>query len=599
MTKAKSDNKSEKLSIKETWDFSKLYKGINDPKVEADVKAIENAYTQFAKKYAGKAIIYTANAKNLKKVLDDWSVLLTKTSTWKPVWYLHLLQDTHTDDNKIKALFNSYHERLVKSSNQIVFFNLELGKIKPTNQKKFLNDKGLTGYKTYLTGIFEVAKYNLSESEEKLLSIKSSPAHSMWVDAQKKLLTSQMVKHKGKMIPIIQASLIRADLPFKERRAIHAEIIKKYKEISFFAEAELNAVVTNKRTTDELRGFKKPYEATVLSYQNSIKSVESLVAAVIKRYPDSQKFFKLKAKVLGLKKLTIAEMGTSMSKSARKYTVLEGVEIVRDAFNKVKPEFGDLFMSFLKNGQFDIHPKKGKRNGAYCSSGSGVPTYILLNHIDDSNSVSTMAHEMGHAIHSELSRKQPAIYEDYSISIAEVASTFFENVLFDYQYNRTTSKEEQATMLMERIQDDVFTTYAQISYFTFETELHEKMKEKGMLSAKEIADMLIKNRKGFLGPVFEFSPDDGYSFISVPHFRYFFYVYAYAYGQLIANALYAEYKKNPKFLEKIIYFLSAGSSKKPDDVFKDIGIDVTKTAFFEKGLDEIAEKIKRAEKLLK
>ncbi len=594
MTKAKS---SEKLHIKETWDFSKLYKGINDPKLEAEVKAIDLAYTQFAKKYAGKAIIYTANVKNLKKVLDDWSRLIEKTAMWKPLWYLQLLQDLNTDDNKIKALFTAYHERLVKSSNQIVFFNLELAKIKPTNQKKFLKDKSLAPYKTYLAGIFENAKYNLSEKEEKLLGLKSMPSHHMWVEAQNKLLSSQMVEHKGKMIPISLASEIKADLPLKERRALHVEVYKKFKEISFFAEAELNAIITNKRTTDELRGLKKPYEATVYGYQNSLKSVEALVAAVTKRFPDSQRFFKLKAKVLGLKRLTSAEVGTSMAKLRKKYTLEEGVEIVRDAFQKIKPEFSEMSMQFLKDGQFDVFPKKGKTNGAYCSGGPIVPTYILLNHVDDAGSVSTMAHEMGHAIHFELSKKQPALYADFTISIAEVASTFFENVLFDYQFNRAT-KEEQTTMLLEKIQNDVFTTYAQISFFNFEIELHAKIKEKGMLSAKEIADMLMKNRRCFLGNIFDFSPDDGYGFVAVSHFRSFFYVYAYAYGQLIANALYAEYKKNPKFLEKIIYFLSAGSSKKPDDVFKDIGIDVTTPTFFEKGLDEIAANIKKAEKLV-
>lgn len=585
------------VHIKTEWDFSKIYKGITDPQLEKDVVLIDKTYTEFAKKYSGAAKKYTTEVKALKTALDDWSLLIEKTGVFKPLWYLHLLQDIDTENNKIKALFNTYHERLVKSSNQVMFFNLELAKITPDNQKKFLKDASLAQYYTFLKEIFENAKYNLSEAEEKLLSIKHAPSHSMWVDAQKKLLTSQMVKHKGKLIPITEASAIKGDLPIKERRALHAEISKKYREISFLAEAELNAVITNKRTTDELRGFTKPYEATVLSYQNSIASVESLVEAVTKRFPDSQRFFKLKAKVLGLPKLTLAEIGTSMAKSAKKYTLDEGVQIIYDAFSKIKPEFAEMFMNFLKEGRFDIYPKKGKRNGAYCSSGTGVPTYILLNHVDDGNSVSTMAHEMGHAIHFELSKSQPALYSDFSISIAEVASTFFENVLFDYQYNRAESKKEKLNMLLERIQDDVFTTHAQISFFKFEIDLHTKIKEKGMLSSDEIAETLVKNRKAFLGPAFEFSPDDGYAYVSVPHFRYFFYVYAYAYGQLIANSLYAEYKRNPAFLEKIEYFLSAGSSKRPDDVFKDIGIDVTKPEFFEKGLDEIAAKIKMAEKL--
>lgn len=232
--------KSTKTSvhIKTEWDFSKIYKGITDPQLEKDVVLIDKTYTEFAKKYAGEAGAgsnaktvakitppkFTTDIKTLRTALDDWSVLIEKTGVFKPLWYLHLLQDIDTENNKIKALFNTYHERLVKSSNQVMFFNLELAKITTDNQKKFLKDASLTQYYTFLKEIFENAKYNLSEAEEKLLSIKHAPSHSMWVDAQKKLLTSQMVKHKGKLIPITEASAIKGDLPIKERRALHAEI---------------------------------------------------------------------------------------------------------------------------------------------------------------------------------------------------------------------------------------------------------------------------------------------------------------------------------------------------------------------------------------
>jgi oligoendopeptidase F len=501
-----------------------------------------------------------------------------------------------SQNNKIKALYTKYDTRLTEAANNIVFFNLALAKISKDNQKKFLQEPLLAPYRTYLTSIFDVARYNLSEAEEKIINLKSGPAYDMWVKAQSKLLTSQTVAHRGKQIPITQAQAIKADLPIKERRALHLEIIKKYKEISFFAEAEINAVVTNKRINDDLRGMKSPYEATVIQYQNSLESVDALVAVVTRYAKDSNRFFKLKAKVLGLPKLTFAEIGTKMSKSKKKYSIEEGVQYVYNAFKEAKPQFAELFTSFIEQGRFDFLPKAGKRNGAYCSSGVGVPTYILLNHIDDMNSIFTMAHEMGHAIHSELSKQQVPIYEDYSMSIAEVASTFFENILFDYLFARANDTE-RTYMLLEKVQDDIFTTYSQIGYFNFEAELHNQIRERGQLSAEEIATMLLKHRKVFFGNAFEYHPHDGYSFIATPHFRYFFYVYSYAYGQLIANALYAEYKNNPQFIDKIEQFLSAGSSMRPDDVFASIGIDVTKPEFFEKGLQQIADRITEAEKL--
>lgn len=223
-----------------------------------------------------------------------------------------------------------------------------------------MKDPILAEYHTHLTSIFEVAKYNLSEAEEKIINLKNGPSYEMWVAAQKKLLTSQTVLYKGKHIPITEAQAIKADLPIKERRALHIEIINTYKKISFFAEAELNAVITNKRISDDLRGMKSPYESTVIGYQNSLKSVEALVKAVSSRFDDSARFFRLKAKVLGLKKLTLAEIGTKMSKSKKKYSLEEGIDLVYNAFNAVKPYFGELFKSFVEKGQMDFLPKEGK-----------------------------------------------------------------------------------------------------------------------------------------------------------------------------------------------------------------------------------------------
>jgi oligoendopeptidase F len=252
----------------------------------------------------------------------------------------------------------------------------------------------------------------------------------------------------------------------------------------------------------------------------------------------------------------------------------------------------------LKNGQIDVFPKKGKTGGAYCSSSTGLPTLVLLNHISSMNSVMTVAHEMGHAIHSELSKTQPEIYQGYSTAVAEVASTLFENFAFDEVFE-TLSDKEKIIALHDRINDDISTIFRQIACFNFELELHKEIRAKGFVPKEEMAKLMNKHISSYVGGVMKLKENDGYFFVNWGHIRRFFYVYSYAYGQIISKALYAEYKKDKNFISKIEEFLKSGGSKSPYEIFKSIGIDTSKPEFFEAGLKQIEEDIKMLEKLTK
>jgi oligoendopeptidase F len=223
---------------------------------------------------------------------------------------------------------------------------------------------------------------------------------------------------------------------------------------------------------------------------------------------------------------------------------------------------------------------------------------VMLNHTEDIQAVSTMAHEMGHAFHSELSKSQSPIYQDYTISVAEVASTLFENFAFEEMLGKLSEKEK-VIALHNQINDDVSTIFRQIACFNFELELHKTIREKGSIPKEEIAKMLNKHMKSYLGPIMKLTDNDGYFFVKWSHIRNFFYVYSYAYGQIISKALYARYKEDKSFLSKIEQFLSAGGSKSPEQIFKDIGIDVSKPEFFEAGLKQVEADIKLLEQLAK
>ncbi len=244
-----------------------------------------------------------------------------------------------------------------------------------------------------------------------------------------------------------------------------------------------------------------------------------------------------------------------------------------------------------------MYPSVGKRGGAYCWGAYGLPTVVLLNHTNNFNSVMTLAHEMGHAFHTEMSHTQSPIYADYTTSVAETASTLFENFVFDEVFE-TLSKKEKIIALHDKINGSVSTIFRQIACFNFEKELHEKIRREGYLSKENIASLMNKHMKSYLGPVFEMREDDGYFFVNWSHIRRYFYVYSYAYGALISDALYLEYKKDNNFKEKIEEFLKAGGSKSPEDIFCDIGINIRDPKFFENGLKVIEEDIKRLEKLV-
>lgn len=589
--------KPAKLSYRTEWNLGLLYSSHDDPSIEADTKALEAAYEAFAKKYSPRQDYLTSEAA-LFEALTEWEKLSEQADSYRPGLYYSYSKYLNSEDAVADAKLNLLISRLTKAGNTILFFCLRLAKIEAAKQKEFLASKKLAHFQYFLKQIFETARYNLSEAEEKIMSLKSLPAHSLWTDGQEKLLNIQTVRFQGKEMPMAEALNKVASLPVGPRRTLWYAITAKLKEISYFAEAEVNAVYTDKKINDELRGFATPYAATVLGYQNDAQTVENLVKTVTTHFPVAHRFYALKAKLLKLKTLEYADRGADLGKISRKVPFSESVDILMSAFSKVDAKYPKILREYLQNGQIDAFPKKGKEGGAFCSSSVNNPTFVLLNHSDTLDSVMTFGHEMGHAFHGELSDVQPVLYKGYSYSVAETASTLFENFVFEEIFEKLSDKEK-IFALHDRINDAMSTIFRQIACFNFELALHTAIREKGALTRQEIAALLNTHMGAYLGPAVKLLENDGYFFVTWGHIRRFFYVYSYAYGFLISRALYQHYKQNKSYLKKIEQFLSAGGSKSPEDIFKDIGIDVTRPEFFADGIRAIEEDIVHLEKLAK
>ena len=582
--------------MKTTWDLELLYKSPDDPQIERDQKQADKAISAFVKKYCSRED-YLKNPVALAKALVEYEKLIELRAS-RAGYYTAYRKSLDVEDKAAEALSAKLDERATKRGNKILFFTLKLGKVSKAVQKKFLEASVLTPYGYWLRQLFDNAKYDLSEPEEKILSLVSDVSFGRWLQATENILNKKTVIHDGKTLPLPEAEAMVQTLSTVKRRQLYRSVRDIYEGMGDVAESEINAVYTTKKIEDELRGFKTPFEATIRGYQNDPKSILAMVDAVMRSAPIAHRFYEVKRKLLKEKILTYADRAAHVGEIKTKVPFEKAVEIVRETFGSLSAQYADIFDRLLVNGQVDVSPKRGKSGGAFCSSGVTVPTYVLLNHIDNFESLKTLAHEMGHAVHAERTKNQRPLYQGHPISTAETASTFFETAAL-YRIIDMLPAEERIIALHDAAQDNVATVFRQIACFRFEQSLHEAIRKEGYVPKERIADLMNTHMCAYLGPAVQLERSDGYFFVHWSHIRRFFYVYSYAYGQLISKALYGKVKKDPKFIEKVDGFLSAGESKSPYDIFKSCGLDTKKQEIFLEGLSSIENDVAELERLVK
>ena len=580
-------------NLRTNWNLELLYESNDDPKVEKDWRALARAATAFAQKYQTAAFV--KSPAKLASAIGDYEKLIDILTNAKPLIYFGLKRDLNSDDLKVAALATKLQQRWTRQiGNKLTFFILAIGRIPKTKQRAFLQHRALSSHRYFLERVFVEAKYNLSEPEEQLNNLLKQTSRSMWINGNQKLLNRQTVALANKNLPAAEAVAMVPNLPKSDRRELHTKINQVFKSASYFAEAEINAIVNYKKVLDEKRGYRKPYSATVLDYENSDREVETLVTLVSRQFKISQRFYRLQARLLGEKQIALADRGVKLGEIKTTFDFPTAVAILRDQLGQINPHYADLLNQFLARGQIDVYPRRGKTGGAYCVGSGRLPTFILLNQIDDLRSFETLAHEFGHAIHTELSKNQPPLNRGFSTVTAEVASTFFEQLALDGLADRLPA-EEKIILRHNRLLNEMSTIFRQIAGFNFELEMHQQIRTEGQISAERLATLLVKHLQSYLGPAVNLTPDDGYFFVYWSHLRRFFYVYSYAYGRLISRALAAHWHADHRFAKKIDQFLSAGRSLSPKNIFRRLGLDPTNPAFFELGLKSVEKEIEELE----
>jgi len=356
----------------------------------------------------------------------------------------------------------------------------------------------------------------------------------------------------------------------------------------------------DKKIDDELRHFDRPEASRHLADDIDTAVVDALVEAVSDRFDISQRYYALKAKLFKQPKLSYHERNVPYGTLEKEYKYPEAVALVHEVYASVDTELAGILKKFVENGHVDVFPKKGKRGGAFCTiTGLNHPVYVMLNHTNKLQDVTTIAHEFGHAMNHELMKKQNALNYGMGLATAEVASTFMEGFVLD-RLIAEADDELRLALMLDQLNSAVSSISRQVAMYQFEQEMHAEFRKKGFLSHAEIGALFSKHMEDYMGEAV--AQDEGAEnwWLYVGHFRTFFYVYSYASGELISKALQRKVQADPKFIAVIKdKFLSAGGTKDVKGIFGDMGIDVTDKKFWENGLAEINQLLADTETLAK
>jgi oligoendopeptidase F len=590
-----------------TWNLAHLFDNDGDPRIEKKRKIVEQKSYAFINTWKGRTD-YLRDSALLKKALDEYEEWKRSYgSEGDEGYYFWLRTSQNQNDPVLKAKFNLIEQFSKKIQNDIQFFYLRIAKIPEKLQKRFIQYPGLKEYRHYLERLFAESKYLLSEPEEKIMNLKSPSSYANWVKMTSSFLAKEersVISENGQkgMKPFSEiASLMNSGQKKVRDSAAKAfnDILKKHVDV---AEAEINAVLANKKVDDELRGLSRPDLARHISDDIDPEIVDTLIKTVSDRFDISSRFYDLKARLLKVRKLQYHERNVEYGTISRKYSYQDSLKLIIKVFTNLDQMFARILDGFIRNGQFDVYPRKGKSGGAFCAHNLiSQPTYILLNHTDRLNDVLTLAHELGHGINNELIRgKQNSLNFGTPISTAEVASTFMEDFVLQ-EIVRKADDELRLSIMMMRLNDEVSTIFRQVACYRFEQELHDQFRQQGYLSKEDIGRLFRKHMASYMGDSVEQSPGSDNWWIYWGHIRSFFYVYSYASGLLISKSLQNSVKEDPRFIGKVKDFLSAGLSDAPKNIFLRLGIDITDKRFWDRGIEEVEtllnETIHLAEKL--
>ncbi len=571
------------------WDLSDLYPAPDSAEFGNDMAWLEKACTGFAAKYENK--LSELSAQELVDCVHAYEKIQNIGGRLMSYAGLRYYQNT-TDADRAQFLQNA-QEKITGFTAPLVFFSLEVNRLDDgLLEKMFAQNAELARYKPVFDNLRKMKPYQLSDELEKFLHDQSSVGASAWNKLFDETIAGLSFDVDGSPMNLESTlNLLTDEDRAKRETAAHAVADVMGENIKLFSRVH-NTLAKEKAIEDSWRGFETPQLSRHLANQVEPEVVDALRDAVVAAYPRlSHRYYALKAKWLGLENLEIWDRNAPLP-AAKQGTIPweKAEEIVLGAYADFAPEMAEIAKPFFTSGWIDAPVKPGKAPGAFAHpTVTNVHPYVMLNYLGKPRDVMTLAHELGHGVHQVLAAAQGELLSSTPLTLAETASVFGEMLTFRKLLEGAEEPAERKTLLAGKVEDMINTVVRQIAFYDFECKLHAARAE-GELTPDDINALWMSVQAESLGPVFRFMPGYETFWAYVPHFVHSpFYVYAYAFGDGLVNALYAEYESGaPGFQEKYFDMLRAGGSKHHTELLAPFGLDATDPKFWDKGLSMIS-----------
>jgi oligoendopeptidase F len=570
------------------WDLSDLYTSEDAPKLKRDLDWLEEACASFARDYEGKLGDQDAEGL-LNCVLRNEKInqVAGRIMSFAGLRYYQLT----TDSGRTKFM-SDMQEKITNFTTPLVFFTLELNRLEDDHLDNLLNrNVDLARYKPIFDRIRAMKPYQLSDELERFMH-DLGVVGDAWERMFDETITGLQFDVNGETMGIEGTLNLLTDPDRANREAAARELAEVFGEnVKTFARVH-NTQAKEKEIIDRWRGMETAQTGRHLSNHVEPEVVEALRNAVVKAYPKlSHRYYKLKQKWLGLDKMQVWDRNAPLPMENPRIVDWPTAEkMVMDAYTAFDPRMGELAKPFFTKGWIDAGVKPGKAPGAFAHpTVTDVHPYVMLNYLGKPRDVMTLAHELGHGVHQVLAAGQGEMLSSTPLTLAETASVFGEMLTFRTMLDNAKTKTERKVLLAGKVEDMINTVVRQIAFYDFECKLHAARRN-GELTPDDINALWMSVQAESLGDAFEFM--DGYEtfWAYIPHFVHSpFYVYAYAFGDGLVNALYAVYAEGePGFEEKYFDMLKAGGSKHHKELLAPFGLDASDPAFWDKGLSMIS-----------